>query len=58
MLVYVLFYQYDDYEQTIGAFSSEEEIVKYVKNTLTEEFITNINKLIKILMKIIMREIL
>jgi len=47
MLVYVLFYQYDDYEQTIGAFSSEEEIVKYVKNTLTEEFITNINKLIK-----------
>lgn len=47
MLVYVLCYQYDDIIENIGVFSSEEDIIKYMKNELIKDCINVINTVIK-----------
>lgn len=47
MLIYVLFYEYDNTNEAIGVFSSEEEIVKYMKNELIKDYINIINTVIK-----------
>lgn len=46
-LIYILSYDYGDFIKTLGVFSSEEELIKYIKNKLITELINHINKTIK-----------